>query len=165
MAQDTDIRPGERAVAAPPARDAALRFIGRIRTPWTDRNDCPRQGAPDGPECCIEVFEPWAAALDGVEAFETLEILNWLDRSRRDLVLQNPSHGDRVHGTFALRSPVRPNPIGSALVRLTAREGSLLRVRGLDCLDGTPLLDIKPDRCAYTPKAPPKAADRPAGGG
>lgn len=156
-----DIRPGEVVVAADPPGDAVLRFVGRIRTPWSDREDCPRQGRQDGPECRIAVFEPWIAALDGVEAFEMLEILYWLDRSRRDLVTQSPRHDARTHGTFALRSPVRPNPIGTAMVRLVRREGPVLVVRGLDCLDGTPLLDIKPDRCAYGPKAPPKAADAP----
>lgn len=159
MTRQSDIRPGEFAVTTDPAADAALRFIGRVRTPWTDREGCPRQGRIDGPECRIEVFEPWVAALDGIEEFDTLEILYWLDRSRRDLVRQNPRHDARTYGTFALRSPVRPNPIGTAMVRLIAREGPLLRVRGLDCLDGTPLLDIKPDRCAYSPKAPTKASD------
>lgn len=159
MPQDPDIRTGERAAAVEPASDAALRYIGVIRTPWSRREDCPRQGRQDGPECRIEVFEPWVAALDGVEAYETLEILYWLDRSRRDLVLQNPRHDDGVYGTFALRSPVRPNPIGTVMVRLVAREGEVLRVRGLDCLDGTPLIDIKPDCCAYSPKVPPKPRD------
>ena len=159
MTEDAGIRPGERSVAPGPPADAALRFVGRLRTPWSAREACPRQGRQDGPECRTEVDEPWVDALDGVEAFETLEILYWLDRSRRDLVHQNPRHDDRTYGTFALRSPVRPNPIGTAMVRLVAREGAVMRVRGLDCLDGTPLLDIKPDRCAYSPKAPPKAAD------
>lgn len=164
MSDVKDIRPGEIAVEALPAGDAPLRFIGRIHTPWTDRKDCPRQGRQDGPECRIELFDPWVAALDGVEEFETLEILYWLDRSRRDLVRQNPRHDDRTFGTFALRSPVRPNPIGTSMVRLVRREGAVLVVRGLDCLDGTPLLDIKPDRCAYSPKAPPKGADASGAG-
>lgn len=163
MNDAADIWPGERAVDAGPPRDVALRFIGRIRSPWTDRDDCPRQGRQDGPECRVEVFEPWVAALEGIEQFETLEVLYWLDRSCRDLVRQNPRHDDRTYGTFALRSPVRPNPIGTAMVRLVRREGPMLVVRGLDCLDGTPLLDIKPDRCAYSPKAPPKAADASQG--
>ena len=99
---------------------------------------------------------PWDQALDGIEAFERVEVLYWLDRSRRDLLRQNPGHGGAARGTFALRSPVRPNPIGTSLVRLIRREGSVLVVRGLDCLDGTPLIDLKPDRCAYTPLAPAK---------
>lgn len=152
-----DIRAGEVRVDLPVAADAALRFIGVIHTPWTDRKECPRQGKVDGPACRVEVFEPWGAALKGLEAFETVELLYWLHQSRRDLVVQNPGHTEDTRGTFALRSPVRPNPIGTALVRLERIEGTVLVVRGLDCLNGTPLVDIKPDRCAYTPLAPPKA--------
>ena len=81
---------------------------------------------------------------------------NWLDKARRDLIVQNPAHSDNIFGTFALRSPVRPNPIGTVLAKLVSVDGPNLIVRGLDCLDGTPLIDLKPDRCAFTPKAPPK---------
>ena len=90
------------------------------------------------------------AALEGLEGCDRLELLYWLDRARRDLVRQAPGHGGGPRGTFALRSPVRPNPIGTALVRLVRREGAVLVVRGLDCLDGTPLLDIKPERCDFS---------------
>tara|TARA_R110002012_G_C11482754_1_gene595255 strand:- start:475 stop:720 length:246 start_codon:yes stop_codon:yes gene_type:complete len=76
--------------------------------------------------------------------------------SRRDLILQSPKSDGQTVGTFALRSPVRPNPIGTSIVRLLRIEDGTLYVRGLDCLDGTPLIDIKPDRGAFTPKAPPK---------
>jgi tRNA (adenine37-N6)-methyltransferase len=148
------LRPHEVATDRPLRVDAALTYIGVIRTPWSRREDCPRQGSPDGPECRLVLEPPWEAALDGIEAFETLEVLYWLHRSRRDLLRQNPAHGGDVRGTFALRSPARPNPIGTALVRLVRREGPALVVRGLDCLDGTPLIDLKPDRCAYTSPAP-----------
>lgn len=157
----SSIRPGEIAARFPDRTDATITFIGRIHTPWTDRDLCPRQGRPDGPECRLEIFEPWVRALEGLEEYEHAEVLYWLDRSRRDLVVQNPRHDDRLFGTFALRSPQRPNPIGTALVRLVGVDGMTVRVRGLDCLDGTPLVDLKPDRCAFTPKAPPKAADDP----
>ena len=150
----TDIRPGEVAVEAPPATDAGLVFIGRIHTPWSERSECPRQGKPDGPICRIEVFDPWIAALEGIEAYAQIEVLYWLHLSRRDLVRQSPKSDGTTRGAFALRSPVRPNPIGTQLVRLLAVEGPILLVRGLDCLDGTPLIDLKPDRCAYTPVAP-----------
>ena len=153
---DSTIREGELSVDLPAPQDAGLRFIGRIRTPWSDRRDCPHQGDPEGPECRVELFAPWEQALAGIEEYETVELLYWLDRSRRDLLVQRPNRRDRTYGTFALRSPVRPNPIGTALVRLERIEGTVLVVRGLDCLDGTPLVDIKPDRCAYTPLAPPK---------
>jgi tRNA-Thr(GGU) m(6)t(6)A37 methyltransferase TsaA len=147
-----DIRPGEVAVEAPPATDAGLVFIGRILTPWSTRAECPRQGRQDGPVCRIEVFEPWVAALDGIEAFEQIEVLYWLHLSRRDLVRQSPRGDGTTRGAFALRTPVRPNPIGTQLVRLVAVEGATLLVRGLDCLDGTPLVDLKPDRCAFSPR-------------
>jgi len=152
----SELRPREVAVDPTQPRDAALHFIGRIHTPWSRREDCPRQGHPEGPRCRIEVFEPWVAALAGLEAYDQIELLYWLDRSRRDLVVQNPAHDGKTFGSFALRSPLRPNPIGTALVRLEALEGAWLTVRGLDCLDGTPLIDIKPDRCAFSPKARPK---------
>jgi tRNA-Thr(GGU) m(6)t(6)A37 methyltransferase TsaA len=147
-----DIRPGEVAIEAPPATDAGLVFIGRIHTPWITRAECPRQGRQDGPVCRIEVFEPWVAALDGIAAFEQIEVLYWLHLSRRDLVRQSPRGDGTTRGAFALRTPVRPNPIGTQLVRLLAVEGATLLVRGLDCLDGTPLVDLKPDRCAFSPR-------------
>ncbi len=156
MTETQDIRPGETRTDAPPPDDATLRFIGTISTPFKTRAACPRQGRHDGPLCDVTVFEPWVAALDGIERYGVIELLYWLDQSRRDLVTQSPKSDGRTTGTFALRSPVRPNPIGTSLVRLEERDGAVLRVRGLDCLDGTPLLDIKPDRCAYSPPAPSK---------
>ena len=155
----TDLRRGEIAVSLDPPSDASLRFIGRLHTPWKDRADCPRQGRLDGPECRIELDPVWHGALEGLEAYDKVEVLYWLDRSRRDLVRQSPRSDGETVGTFALRSPVRPNPIGTSLVRLLRIEGGTLFVRGLDCLDGTPLIDLKPDRCAFTPKAPPKSGD------
>lgn len=150
------LRPGETALELPAATDAQLRFIGRIRTPWRDRADCPRQGRHDGPECRLELDPHWAPALQGLEVYPHIEVLYWLDRSRRDLLLQSPRSDGRAVGTFALRSPVRPNPIGTSLVQLLRIEASVVVVRGLDCLDGTPLIDLKPDRCAFTPQAPAK---------
>ncbi|MGX1499048.1 tRNA-Thr(GGU) m(6)t(6)A37 methyltransferase TsaA [Labrenzia sp. MBR-25] len=152
----SDIRPHEVSVAIPEPDDARLFFIGRIHTPFKERKDCPRQGSVDGPECRIEIFDPWVPALQGLEQYDRVELLYWLDKARRDLVVQNPAHSEKIFGTFALRSPVRPNPIGTVVAKLVSVDGSTLVVRGLDCLDGTPLIDLKPDRCAFTPKAPPK---------
>ncbi|MFG1300304.1 SAM-dependent methyltransferase [Xanthobacter sp. V3C-3] len=141
---DMDIRPGEAAVALPERFDAGLYFIGRIRTPWTERGSCPRRGDPDeGPLCTLEVDERWAEALTGLADCPRIQVLYWMDRARRDLVLQSPRSDGPTRGTFALRSPVRPNPIASSVVRLVGVEGVRVSVRGLDCLDGTPLLDIK----------------------
>ena len=159
MVRRDEIRPGEVAVAPPAATDAGLVFIGRIRTPWTDRLACPRQGRRDGPLCRIALFAPWDGALEGLDAYDSVEVLYWLDRSRRDLLRQSPRSDGTTRGTFALRSPVRPNPIGTSLVTLVGIEGATLLVRGLDCLDGTPLIDLKPDRCAFTPLAPNQPGD------
>lgn len=140
----TDIRPHELAVEVPQGFDAQLWYIGRIRTPWTRRGECPHRGdAVNGPECRIVLDDRWIAGLCGVERHDHIQVLYWMDQARRDLVLQNPKHGDSATGTFALRSPVRPNPVASSVVRLLAVDGPVLTVRGLDCLDGTPLIDIK----------------------
>lgn len=159
MVRENEIREKEVAVAPPQATDAGLVFIGTVRTPWTSRLVCPRQGRADGPICRIELFQPWDEALEGIERFERLEVLYWLHQSRRDLVRQSPANNGETHGTFALRTPVRPNPIGTSIATLVAREGRVLLVRGLDCLDETPLLDIKPDRTLFTPIAPPQPGD------
>jgi len=150
MDRRDEIRPGEVVVAAPEPRDAGLVFIGRIHTPWKSRAECPRQGRQDGPVCRIEIFEPWVAALKGIDKFTQLEALYWFDKSRRDLVVQNPKHSEHTSGTFALRSPMRPNPIGTSMVKLERVEGNSVYVRGLDCLDGTPLVDLKPDHCSFS---------------
>ena len=96
--------------------------------------------------------------LAGIDRHERLEVLYWLDAARRDILLQSPTSDGRTCGVFALRSPVRPNPIGTSIVRLERVDGATLLVRGLDCVDGTPLLDLKPD---WKP-APPSADMAPA---
>jgi tRNA-Thr(GGU) m(6)t(6)A37 methyltransferase TsaA len=138
-----DIREGEIAVALPDTFDAGVYFIGRIRTPWTRRDDCPKNARGSEAECTIELEARYAAALDGVAGCTHLVVLYFMDRARRDLLVQAPRKGER-RGTFALRSPVRPNPIAMSVVRLVRIEGTTLTVVGLDCLDGTPLIDIKP---------------------
>jgi len=159
MVRENEIRKAEVAVEMPPPTDAGLVFIGRIRTPWTSRMETPRQGRSDGPLCRIEVFEPWVRALDSLAQFERIEILYWLHLSRRDLVMQSPANDGTSRGTFSLRSPARPNPIGTAIAHLVGIDGATVTVRGLDCLDDTPLLDLKPDRSLFRPIAPAQAGD------
>ena len=144
MNDPSGIREGEVAVELPPGFDAGLYFIGRIRTPWTSRDDCPKNGRESDAVCTIELDPRYAAGLQNVESCSHLLVLYWMDKARRDLLLQAPRHYSQHRGTFALRSPVRPNPIAASIVRLLEVEGSRLSVVGLDCLDGTPLLDIKP---------------------
>ncbi|MDX7950912.1 SAM-dependent methyltransferase [Lichenihabitans sp. Uapishka_5] len=150
-----DPRPGEVTVVRPAATDAGVHFLGRLHTPWLTRQDCPKRGDPqDGPICRVVVDPPWRAALAGLDRYAEVEILYWMHLARRDLVVQRPRSSGLAHGTFALRSPMRPNPISSSVVVLLAVEPDGLMVRGLDCVDGTPLIDIKPLRC---PMAPPAA--------
>jgi tRNA-Thr(GGU) m(6)t(6)A37 methyltransferase TsaA len=159
MIRESVLRDGEVAVEMPKPSDAGLVFIGRIRTPWTSREDTPRQGSHSGPVCRLEIFEPWVPALKGVDFYSSLEVIYWLHQSRRNLVLQSPKNNKSTRGTFSLRSPVRPNPIGTSIVRLVGIEGSTVLVRGLDCLDQTPLIDLKPDRCEFSPLAAQKVGD------
>jgi tRNA (adenine37-N6)-methyltransferase len=143
---DADLRSGEAAVSLPEAPDAGVYFIGVIRTPWRARNECPKRGSLDGPICSIVVDERWRDALTDLASHQRVQVLYWMHRARRDLVLQTPFSTGQTTGTFALRSPVRPNPIASSVVALISIEDTTLHVRGLDCLDGTPLLDLKPER-------------------
>src|SRR5262249_39676025 len=116
MVRENEIREGELAVDAPPANDAGLIFIGRIRTPWTSRLETPRQGRHDGPICRLEIFEPWVPAIKGVDFYSNLEVIYWLHESRRDLVLPSPEH---------TRNP--PSPF------LAARAGAAQSDRNVDC--------------------------------
>ena len=138
------IREGEVTAALPDQPDASVYFIGRIRTPWTRREECPKNPRQSDALCRIEVDPRWATALKDIETCSHLIVLYWMDKARRDLVVQVPHHYGEQRGTFSLRSPARPNPIALSVVRLIGVEGTTLSVQGLDCLDGTPLIDIKP---------------------
>ena len=140
-------RPGEVEVPLPDRVDAGLVFIGRIRTPFSTRADCPRQGRDDGPVCRVEIDAPWRDGLKGLDRHAKVEVIYWMHLARRDLILQSPKGAEQTAGTFSLRSPVRPNPIATSLCELVGVEDGVVLVRGLDCVDGTPLLDLKPYRC------------------
>ncbi|OYX13991.1 MAG: tRNA (N6-threonylcarbamoyladenosine(37)-N6)-methyltransferase TrmO, partial [Rhizobiales bacterium 32-66-8] len=129
------IRPGEVRGELPFSFDASIYFIGRIRTPWATRAECPRRGAADGPVCRLEIDPRWAQALQGVSSKSRLQVLYWMDQARRDLLLQSPKRDGTVVGTFSIRSPVRPNPIASSVVDLVGVVGLNVLVRGLDCVD------------------------------
>ena len=145
----TEVQPpraGELAVDSPLRRDAWLSFIGTIETPWTHRDECPRQGDSDsGPVCRLVIDPVWEPALDGIDGQTSLQVLYWMHEARRDLVRLAP-RGGAMRGPFALRAPTRPNPIASSVVTLLSRSGRVLEVCGLDCIAGTPLVDIKPWR-------------------
>ena len=137
-------RPGELAAELPAGFDAGLYFIGRVRTPWRVRSECPKNSAESGALCTIELDRRFGAGLKDVASCSHLIALYWMDQAPRHLVVQAPRHAGEARGVFALRSPARPNPIALSVVELLGIEGLELRVRGLDCLDGTPLLDLKP---------------------
>ena len=106
------IRDGEVAVDLPDTFDASLYFIGRIRTPWKERKDCPKNARESDAVCTIEVDPRWAPALKDVETCSHVVVLYWMDRSRRDLVLQVPRHyGDR--SSAPSRCARRPGPTRS----------------------------------------------------
>jgi tRNA-Thr(GGU) m(6)t(6)A37 methyltransferase TsaA len=142
--KDFGARDGEKAAELPAQPDAGVYFIGRIRTPWKERKDCPKNARESDAVCTVEVDARWADGLKDVESCSHLVLLYWMDKAPRNLVLQVPGHYGVQRGTFALRSPARPNPIAMSVVRLLKIDGPNLTVVGLDCLDGTPLLDIKP---------------------
>ncbi len=138
------LREGEVAAALPEEFDASLYYIGRIRTPWQRREDCPKNARQSDAVCTVELDPRWAEGLTGLESVSHVLLLYWMDQARRDLLVQSPRHYTERRGTFALRSPARPNPIAASVARLVRIEGNTLSVVGLDCLDNTPLLDIKP---------------------
>lgn len=121
-----------------------LRAVGVVHSPYRAREDAPRQGRFDEKESEIEIFGEYAEALEGIERCRYLFILWWADRAGRDLLKATPPGEEQERGVFATRSPARPNPICLSLVQLLLVQGNRLRVRWLDALDGTPVLDIKP---------------------
>jgi tRNA-Thr(GGU) m(6)t(6)A37 methyltransferase TsaA len=126
--------------------------IGRVESPLVDRESAPKQGDEGAPDAWL-VFEP--AVRDGIRDFRPgaeLIVLTWLDRARRDVLLVHP-RGDLARpetGVFSTRSPDRPNPVGLHRVEVVAVDGLRVRVRPLEALDGTPVVDVKPvlDRIA-----------------
>jgi len=101
-------------------------------------------GATHEAEGVLEILPEFEAGLTDIEGFSHLFVIWAFDRSEGYNLVGTPPSDDRPHGVFATRSPRRPNPIGLTVVELLGREGRILRVRGIDMLDGTPILDIKP---------------------
>lgn len=147
-----EIREGEEELAFDPAQaaaDAHLVFIGTIRSPWKSRSDCPKNMAEAraaGGGATIELLPAFQRGLAGLGGFSHVVILSWLAAAPRNLIVQRPRHLAEPRGTFALRSPARPNPIGLHVARLVAIEPprGVLELDAIDVLDGTPLIDVKP---------------------
>jgi tRNA (adenine37-N6)-methyltransferase len=119
--------------------------IGYVRSPYPATKEIPKGfGAQHEAEGALEIREEFAAGLQDIEGFSHLFVIWVFDRAEGFSLVGTPPIDNRPHGVFATRSPRRPNPIGLTVVELLAREGRKLRVRGIDMLDGTPILDIKP---------------------
>lgn len=119
--------------------------IGFIRSPYTETKQIPKGlGAKHEAEGILEIAPEFEGGLFDIDGFSHLFVLWVFDRSEGFDLVGRPPIDDRPHGVFSTRSPRRPNPIGLTVVELLRRDGRLLHVRGVDMLDGTPVLDIKP---------------------
>jgi tRNA-Thr(GGU) m(6)t(6)A37 methyltransferase TsaA len=121
-----------------------LKPIGFVRSPWKTIAQAPHQGRDSDQESEIVISEEYVPGLRDVEHHPHLIVLCWFDRADRSSLVATPPRLTTEYGVFATRSPNRPNPIGFSVVDLIGRDGPVLRVRGLDAIDGTPVLDIKP---------------------
>jgi tRNA (adenine37-N6)-methyltransferase len=122
-----------------------MKPIGQVRSPYQDSKQIPKGlGARHDADGVLEINPEFEPGLTDIEGFSHLFVLWAFDRSEGFELIGQPPIDTRPHGVFATRSPRRPNPIGLTVVELLRREGSRLHVRGVDMLDGTPILDLKP---------------------
>jgi putative methyltransferase, YaeB/AF_0241 family len=124
-------------------------FIGRVYTPWRSREDCPRnvvEARERGGHSLIDLDPPYRAGLFGLERYSHLVLLYWMHEAERDVMIQYPRHTDGPRGVFSIRSPARPNPIAMAVAGILSIDidAGRVEIEQVDCLTGTPLLDIKP---------------------
>jgi len=124
--------------------EAVVKFIGHIETPYKYIDECPRNIESNGPLCSLVVKEELLDGFLGLSAGQEILILYWFENVDRKRLQQNSRKTGEFSGVFALRTPNRPNPIGAAVVKIEKIENKIIYVKGLDCLNGTPLLDIKP---------------------
>lgn len=118
--------------------------IGRVRSPFKKKEDAPHQGKFAQEASEIEVYPQFEHGLKDIETCTHLIVLYWMHEAKREVLLTKTPHDTEEHGVFATRSPHRPNPIGFSVVELLGRKDRVLRVLGLDAIDGTPVLDLKP---------------------
>jgi tRNA (adenine37-N6)-methyltransferase len=121
-----------------------IRQIGYVRSPYKEKKDARRQGRLSDTVSEIVIDEQYLPGLEDVEKKTHLFVLSWFDRADRTMLKATPPHEKIEHGVFATRSPNRPNPVGLSVVDLLGMNGNVLTVHGLDALDGTPVVDIKP---------------------
>lgn len=120
--------------------------IGHIETPYESIEDCPNNADENGPPCALIVNSEFKDAIFRLEPGQRILILYWFENADRDVTIQNSRKNGERSGVFALRTPNRPNPIGASIVKIERIEKNIIHVNGLDCLNGTPLIDIKPAR-------------------
>jgi tRNA-Thr(GGU) m(6)t(6)A37 methyltransferase TsaA len=123
-----------------------LQAIGVVHSPLKDRDAAPKQGDEGAPEAVLKISSRFVQGLEGICEGDEILVLTWLDQADREVISVHP-RGDLTRpetGVFATRSPDRPNPIGLHRVRVLAIDGDALRVGGLEALDRTPVLDLKP---------------------
>lgn len=121
-----------------------LRQIGVVHSPYRETKEAPFQGKHANDESTLEVFDDYEPALLDIDQCSHLIVLYWQDRADRKVLRTLTPWGPGAHGVFATRSPNRPNPIGLCVVELLKCDGPFLKVRGMDALEGSPLVDIKP---------------------
>jgi formylmethanofuran dehydrogenase subunit E len=119
-----------------------LRIIGVINSPYKIASDVPRRFRKEISK--IEIYKEYQQGLKDIEGFSHIHIFYWLNKSKEYSLYVNTPWDDIPHGLFATRSPHRPNPIAHTIVKLVEKKSNILKVKGLDAIDGTPLLDIKP---------------------
>jgi len=130
-----------------------MRPIGSVSSPYNETRNVPKGlGAKHEAEGVLQILPEFEAGLTDIEGFSHLFVLWLFDRSEGFALLGTPPSDNRPHGVFATRSPRRPNPIGLTVVELLRRDGTRLHVRGVDMLDGTPILDIKPYLSSVAPE-------------
>jgi tRNA-Thr(GGU) m(6)t(6)A37 methyltransferase TsaA len=147
-----ELRDNEKVMAVDPAAlpgDAHIVFIGRIRSPWRERPECPknmRAALETGQRASLVLDPPYREGLLGLEGYTHAHIFTWLHQVPRNLIVQKPRHATEEQGTFALRSPIRPNPVGLHTARLLGvdQQTGVIELEAIDALDGTPVIDIKP---------------------
>jgi tRNA-Thr(GGU) m(6)t(6)A37 methyltransferase TsaA len=124
--------------------NAQLVAIGEITTPYQTLDDCPNNINSNGATCELKLFNEFADGLSGLHVGDSILVLYWFESAKRQLLSQRSISKNKTLGCFSLRSPHRPNPIAAATVTIEQKTKTALTVRGLDCLSGTKLLDIKP---------------------
>jgi tRNA-Thr(GGU) m(6)t(6)A37 methyltransferase TsaA len=154
--RDDQVREGEITLPFDPAeREDGPRcvFIGHVQSPWKSRAECPRNIAlararmkERGLTAALHIAEPYRPGLRELARYEHIVALYWMHEAARHIIIQRPRHMPGPRGVFSLRSPARPNPIAMSTVRVPGIDetAGIVRIDAIDCLDGTPLIDIRP---------------------